>query len=86
MRHYSEIPKRRRARRVSQAEVGIEDRHSQVWVSLVERGSIKVDEATIERLLNAIDTIVARRAAVEDAASRATIDFENRKIPSEGSR
>lgn len=80
MRQPFEIKKYRSVQGVSQAEIGIEEGCSQVWVSLIERGSIKADQATIERLLKAIDTIVARRAAVADATSRAVIDFENRKL------
>jgi predicted transcriptional regulator len=82
----NDIRERRRALGVSQAEIGIEVSKSQVYVGLVERGAMKADESTIELMLDAIDTIVERRAAVAEATSRAVIDFENRKIYGDGGR
>jgi predicted transcriptional regulator len=82
----NEIRERRRALGVSQAEIGIEITKSQVYVGLVERGAMKADDSMIELMLDAVDTIVARRAAIADATSRAIVDFENRKIQQDAGR
>jgi predicted transcriptional regulator len=76
----AELRERRREKRVSQGEVGVELGRSQFWVSLVERGQIASDEATAERMILAIDRIVERRKAINEATARAVTEFENRKI------
>jgi hypothetical protein len=86
MRLPAEIRERRREKRVSQGEVGVELRRSQFWVSLVERDQIALDEATGERMITAIDRIVERRKVINAATARAVTDFENRKLPADAGR
>jgi hypothetical protein len=86
MRLPAEIRERRREKRVSQGEVGVELGRSQFWVSLVERGQIALDEATAERMRLAIDRIVERRKVINEATARAVTKFENRKIPADAGR
>ncbi len=84
MRMPSDVRERRREKRVSQGELGLELGRSQFWVSLIERGQIASDRATCQHMLLAIDRIAARKdaiaAAQREAAERVARDFENLKL------
>ena len=75
----AEFIKHRKAAQASQGEVGLEISKSQFYISLVERGQMVADEVMLQRMIAAVDTIVARRTVVTEATARALADFESRK-------
>lgn len=78
-----EIKARRRESRVSQAELAVALGRTQTWICSVERGVIRVDDATFKRLLSEIRRTSARKKEIAEAQREATArvihDFENRK-------
>jgi predicted transcriptional regulator len=83
MRLPSEIRERRREKRVSQGELGLELGRSQFWVSLIESGQIALEPTVCERMVLAINRIAERKKAIaeaqQEAAERVARDFENLK-------
>jgi predicted transcriptional regulator len=80
MNGFAVIRPSRRARALAQADVALEIDKSQVYVSLVERGLIAIDESGLRRILAAIQTAAERRAVGEAAKAQALKDFQNRKL------
>jgi|HubBroStandDraft_1064217.scaffolds.fasta_scaffold563642_2 transcriptional regulator with XRE-family HTH domain len=73
----------RREARVSQAELGLALGKTQTWLSLIERGILRMEGVEIQRLLDEIDRIAKRKEAIaraqQEAAERVSRDFENLK-------
>src|ERR1700691_5504733 len=60
----TEVKKRRKKARLSQAEVAAEIGRSQFWVSLVERGQTVVDKNAFQWIIIAIDRAAERKTAI----------------------
>lgn len=78
--NFNGIRERRRKAQISQAELGLAFGRSQMWVARLERGLVRVDDATIRRALAAIEFIAQRKKAIavaqREAAARVLREFE----------
>jgi transcriptional regulator with XRE-family HTH domain len=87
MNYAEKIKARRRESRVSQAEIAVALARTQTWVCSIERGVIRIDDATFKRVLLEIERIAERKGAIAKAQREATArvirDFENPKNAAE---
>ena len=70
----AKVKERRQRERISQAELGSAIGFTQTWVSLFERGLIKPNRVTVQRMLAAITRISKTRDAVREATAKAEKD------------
>lgn len=75
----TEMKRRRKKARLSQAEIAAEIGRSQFRVSLVERGQAVVDKDAFQRIIAAIDRAAERKTAIADAVARVSDEFNAKR-------